>query len=170
MIFYMKPTVIVLMGVAGSGKTTVGRRLARNIGWEYLDADDFHPTENIARMRSGQPLSDADRQGWLENLAQVIADHVQRQAPLVLACSALKAAYRRRLQGDQPEVQFAYLHGDHQLLLERLLGRHRHFMPPQLLDSQLRDLEPPPPSQALWLDIAASPTALVRQLRQHFQL
>lgn len=160
---------MVVMGVAGSGKTTVGKQLARRVGWEYLDADDLHSPENIAKMRRGQPLTDHDRQGWLTQLAHIVAQRVERRAPLVLACSALKRAYRLRLRAGRPEVQFVFLEGEFELLQQRLRQRRGHFMSAEMLAGQLGDLEPPTPAEALRLSITQPPEALVQQILTSFE-
>jgi len=136
--------IIVLMGVSGSGKTTVGQILARRLGWEFLDADDLHPAANVEKMRRGEPLTDADREPWLAALRDRIDAVCDRDDDLVLACSALKHRYRDYLRADAPGcVRFVYLEGSEELLRERLANRKGHFMPPGLLHSQFEALEPP---------------------------
>ncbi|HEU4630866.1 MAG TPA: gluconokinase [Gemmatimonadaceae bacterium] len=162
--------VIVVMGVAGAGKTTVGQRLAAALGWPFVDADDVHPPANVARMRAGLPLTDADRAPWLDALARLVAEAVAERRALVLACSALTRAYRRRLvpPGTAGAVRFVHLHATPALLAERLAGRPGHFFPPALLESQLDTLETPgagEPAPVLTLDAAASPDALVAEIR-----
>lgn len=133
--------VFVVMGVSGSGKTTVGELLAARLGWDYAEADAFHPPANLAKMAAGHPLDDADRGPWLAAIARWIDDRIARGAPGVVTCSALKRAYRDVLR--RPEVQFVYLAGTPELIAERLAARHGHFFPPALLASQFADLEPP---------------------------
>lgn len=157
------PLVLVVMGVAGSGKTTIGRALAESLGWPFADADDFHPPANIAKMSAGQPLDDTDRAPWLAALRAFIDERLRLLAPAVVACSALKNSYRTQLRADPALVRFIFLHGSRELLLARLQSRRGHFMPPALLDSQLAALEPPP--DALTVDIAPPPAAIVATLR-----
>ncbi len=159
--------IVVLMGVTGSGKTTVGRALAKRLGWKYLDADEFHPAPNIAKMRAGVPLNDADRQPWLKYLARTIRDSLQVGESAVLACSALKQAYRDTLSiGDG--VCFVYLHGDRETIAERLRARSNHYMNPKLLDSQFDTLEEP--KDALKIDAALPVDDIVRQIRAALEI
>ncbi|GAC1516650.1 MAG: gluconokinase [Gemmatimonadaceae bacterium] len=162
---------IVVMGVAGAGKTAVGRSLARTLGWSFLDADDFHPIENVERMQQGIPLADADRTPWLEALRSAIAARVAAGEHVVLACSALRQAYRDVLAssvGEQDVVHFVYLRATADLIAPRLARRRRHFFPPALLASQLEALEEP--DDALWLDASRAPEDLVRQVARHLAL
>jgi gluconokinase len=158
--------VIVVMGVSGSGKTTVGRKLAAELGWKFADADDFHSPANIAKMSAGEPLTDADRAPWLAALRAAIDGFFARGENAVVTCSALKEAYRQALADRRLDVRFVYLRGDRALLLSRLQHRAGHFMKAELLDSQLATLEPP--QDALTLDIAETPAELVAQIRQQF--
>ena len=135
--------VIILMGVSGSGKTTIGQRLAQELGWPFYDGDQLHPQANIAKMRQGMPLTDEDRWPWLQALRAHIATCMQRGVSAVLACSALKQAYREYLIVDETEVKLVYLKGDYDLIHTRLAQRHGHFMPPELLASQFVALEEP---------------------------
>lgn len=139
----MEPSVLVVMGVAGSGKTVVGRALAARLGWTFADADDFHTPEAVAKMRRGEGLTDADRDPWLGRLARLIASYVERRAPLILACSALKARYRARLGYGDPHIRFVWLDVPEAELARRLRARRGHYAGPALLGSQLRDLEAP---------------------------
>ena len=134
--------VVLLMGVSGAGKTTVGTLLASELGWEFADADDYHPVANVEKMRNGIPLTDTDRGPWLESLRAVIADWIEAGKNGVLACSALKKAYRDMLVVGS-EVRVVYLKADREVLRERLLGRHGHYMKEGLLESQIATLEEP---------------------------
>jgi gluconokinase len=134
--------MLVVMGVSGSGKSTIARRLAAALGWDYLDGDDLHPPANIAKMRSGVPLEDADRWPWLEAIADWMTREREAGRSSVVACSALRRVYRERLREAGPGVWFVYLEVAHAELARRMEAR-RHFMPPQLLDSQLATLEDP---------------------------
>jgi gluconokinase len=157
----VKPGVVVVMGVSGCGKTTVGRLLAERWGATFLDADDFHPRDNVQRMAAGIALTDADREGWLDAIGARLA---QRQADerLVLACSALKRTYRDRLRRAAPRLQLVHLGGTPELLAARLAARRNHYMPPSLLSSQLATLQAPAADEdALTLDIALAHEALV---------
>jgi gluconokinase len=131
------------MGVTGVGKTTVGRLLADRLGARFLEGDAFHPPANVAKMRAGIPLEDADRWPWLETLRAELARELAKGATVVLACSALKRAYRDLLRRAGPEVRFVHLVGPEELVARRLAGRRGHYMPPSLLPSQLATLEDP---------------------------
>lgn len=156
------PRAVIVMGVSGSGKTTVGRELARRLGWEYADADDHHPAANVAKMRSGVPLDDHDRRPWLERLRTLLRDRLAAGEPLVLACSALKERYREVLEVSDPLVALVYLEGSPELIAERLRARTGHYFDPALLASQFEALEEP--DDALVVDIAAAPEALVERI------
>jgi gluconokinase len=158
--------VILLMGVAGSGKTTIGRKLAAALDWPFADADDFHSPANIAKMAAGHPLDDADRAPWLAALRAYIDEHLARGENAVLACSALKASYRDLLVADPARVRLVHLQGSPDLLQRRLRSRHGHYMAPTMLPSQLATLEPP--AHALTLDIARTPDELVAEIRRAF--
>ncbi|MER7860931.1 gluconokinase [Amycolatopsis japonica] len=152
-------TVIVVMGVSGSGKTTVGTALAERLGVDYAEADTFHPKANIDKMSSGHPLNDEDRQPWLEAIATWIRDH--QCSGGVVTSSALKYRYRDILRGGG-KVWFLHLHGDRDLLADRMKTRSGHFMPVSLLDSQLADLEPLRPDEhGLVADITKKPEEIV---------
>lgn len=155
------PRIIIVMGVSGAGKTTLGRLLATTYGWAFYDADDFHPSANIAKMQSGQPLDDSDRAAWLEILHQLIVNLQNRHASAVLACSALKTAYRQQLSLNA-SIYWIYLKADAALLQVRMAQRTDHFMPPSLLASQLATLEEP--TDALILDAAETPAVLVEKV------
>ncbi len=137
--------VLVVMGAAGSGKSTVAELLAKRLGWEFAEGDDLHPESNKAKMAAGQPLDDEDREPWLARVAAWTRAHTEAGVPGVITCSALKRAYRDMLRGEH--VVFVFLAGTREQLADRLSDRHRHFMPDSLLDSQLGDLEPPGPDE-----------------------
>ncbi len=134
------PPVLVIMGVSGSGKSTVAGVLAGRLGWDLEEGDDLHPPANVAKMAAGQPLTDADRWPWLDRVAHWIAEHADAGRPGIITCSALKRSYRDRLRG--PNVVFVHLDGSRDTLERRLNARLDHFMPSSLLDSQLSTLEP----------------------------
>ena len=138
--------IIIIFGVSGAGKTTVGKLLARELGWRFIEADDFHPAANIEKMRSGHPLTDEDRWPWLERLRQQIKTSLAATENVVLACSALKRTYRDRLRVGEA-VRFVFLRGDYVLVEKQLRSRRRHFMNPALLQSQFDDLEEPRPDE-----------------------
>lgn len=154
--------VVLLMGVSGAGKTTVGKLLASQMGWEFADADDYHSAENVEKMRSGIPLTDVDRAPWLESLRGVIVGWIVSAKSGVLACSALKKEYRDRLVVGS-EVRVVYLKGDRALLRERLLGRRGHYMKESMLESQIATLEEP--SEALVVDAGLAPKEVVQEIR-----
>ena len=156
------------MGVTGCGKTAVGALLARDCGWDFHDADDFHPAENVAKMKSGAPLNDEDRWPWLARLNTFLLDSERRGKSLVLACSALKQVYRDRLARGCAAVRFVFLHGDRELIRARLAARQGHYMNPTLLDSQFAILERP--REALRLDVAETPAELVRNIRDRLEI
>ena len=147
------------MGVSGAGKTTIGEALARELGWRYIDADDYHPAANVEKMAAGTPLQDADRWPWLDRLNAVLTE----QDDTVLGCSALKESYRRRLAAGLKEFRIVYLHGDGELLRRRAEGRKHRYMPASLLQSQLDALEPP--RGAIEIDVAQPVEACVAQIR-----
>lgn len=161
----MSTRFIILMGVAGSGKTTVGRALAARLGWTFYDADDYHPAENIARMASGVPLQDADRLPWITALQALIWALLEEGHPGVLACSALKQAYRRKLLEGNEDAKIVYLKGDYDLIWSRISGRQEHYMKPQMLRSQFDDLEEP--DDVLTVDIAGTVEEIVDAILQH---
>jgi carbohydrate kinase (thermoresistant glucokinase family) len=137
------PIVLVLMGVAGCGKTTTAARLSRRLGWEFRDADAFHPSQNIAKMSAGVPLTDDDRWPWLAAIADWIDARLAAGESAIVTCSALKRAYRDVLAGGRARVQIVHLAGSQALIGARMAARRNHFMPPSLLDSQFAALEPP---------------------------
>lgn len=154
--------IVLVMGVAGVGKTTIGEALARAIGARFIDADDYHPPENVAKMKAGVPLGDEDRWPWLDRLNE----ELKKEQRAVLACSALKESYRRRLAQGVEDFKVVYLHGSAQLIRERMKTRRHRYMPAALLDSQLATLEPP--LDAIAIDVAApledSVAAIVERL------
>lgn len=154
------------MGVSGSGKTTVGRLVAQRLGAAFLDADDFHPAANVAKMRAGTPLTDEDRAGWLDRLRAEIERARAGKRTLVLACSALRESYRERLRGADTDVVFAHLEGDRELIAARLAARSGHYMPASLLESQFAALEPPTDAINVPLELQpeAAATVLLEQL------
>lgn len=159
--------IIVAMGVSGSGKTTLGRALARELGAEFLEGDRFHPEANVAKMSRGEPLEDADRWPWLDRLAEELARIRQAGGTAVLACSALKRAYRDRLRRGAPELRLLFLKGDKALIRERLRARAQHFMPPGLLDSQFASLEEPGPDESpIVIDVTPPIAILMGRLPQ----
>jgi gluconokinase len=159
--------IVIVMGVTGAGKTTVGRLLAEQLGWQFADADDFHPQENIEKMRKGNPLNDADRQPWLEGLRAAITNWIADRRNVVLACSALKRCYRQQLAAG-PEVRFAYLKGSAGLIVERLRSRYGHYADAKILDGQFADLEEP--EAAVIVDIDQSPQQIVSIIRDRLGL
>ena len=148
---------VVVMGVSGCGKSSVGEALGALLGIPYFDGDDLHPAENVARMAAGVPLTDADRWPWLDRVAAVLAE----RAPVIVGCSALKRAYRDRIRaGAGGPVRFVHLAGSRAVIEDRMAARTGHFMPAALLDSQFATLEPPGPDEALTLDVAL-PVAVI---------
>lgn len=151
--------VVVVMGVAGSGKTTVGRALAEELGAEFVDGDGHHSAANIAKMSAGAALDDQDRRPWLATLRRLIEDHVAAGTPLVLACSAIKQAYRHQLAGDDKDVHFVFLKGDYATIARRLDDREGHFMKAGMLQSQFDALEEP--ADAIVVDAGVEPIEMV---------
>ena len=156
------------MGVTGSGKTTVGQQLAAALGWTFVEGDAFHPPANIAKMHRGEPLDDADRAPWLRAIRQRIDELVASAQSAVIACSALKRAYREVLARDRPEVTFVYLKASAALIAERLRHRAGHFMPPALLQSQLETLEEP--AGGLTVEAGLPSAAVVAAIRRGLSL
>ena len=153
---------IVVMGVSGSGKTTVGELLARRLSARFIEGDELHPQSNVEKMAAGIPLDDADRKPWLEMIGRTLAE--AKNEAVVIACSALKKSYRDVIRSHDPTAQFVLLDGPEKLIRERLQGRRGHFMPPSLLQSQFDTLEPLAADEAGFvLDIAATPEEIVRQ-------
>jgi gluconokinase len=162
--------VIIIFGVSGAGKTTVGELLARELGWHFYEADDFHSPANIAKMRRGVSLTDDDRWPWLKNLRELIKRCVAANENAVLACSALKRTYRKHLRV-RAEVKLVFLRGDYALVAEHLRHRRGHFMNPALLRSQFADLEEPQPDEeVLTIELGRPPHELVEQIETKLRL
>jgi carbohydrate kinase (thermoresistant glucokinase family) len=159
-----EPMVVLLMGVAGCGKTTVGLRLAAALSWSFRDADDFHPPENVAKMSAGTPLTDGDRAPWLAAIRSYITAALRRGENAVVTCSALKASYRAAAIPSPAQVKLVHLAGDFNLILERMNSRQGHFMKPAMLESQFATLEPP--QQAITVDISRTPDEIVTEIRR----
>ena len=158
------PLHLVFMGVSGSGKSTAARAVQQQLGWEYAEGDDFHPPANVAKMREGTPLTDADRWGWLESLAEWTAERDAKGEPTIIACSALRRAYRDVLRRGGEGTFFVHSTGDKHMILERMNARE-HFMPPSLLESQLDILEPlQPDEQGMDVDPALAVDLIVAQV------
>jgi gluconokinase len=160
----MKTRFYIISGVSGSGKTEVGKALARHLGWDFYDADDFHPAENIAKMTNGIPLDDADRAPWLAKLHGVIVSALSAGQPGVLACSAIKERYRQQLVDGTEGVQIVYLKGTYDLIWARMSARKNHYMKPTMLQSQYDVLEEP--TDALIIDVSASVDNVVQKIIQ----
>jgi gluconokinase len=166
----LRPPLIVVMGVSGCGKSTVGRRLADEMGVPFIEGDDLHPPRNVALMAAGTPLTDDDRRDWLRTLAAALAGAAARGQGLVVACSALKRRYRDQLRAGAPGVRFVHLHGSPELLAARVRERPGHYMPASLLPSQLVTLEPPAADEdAITFDIAAPTEAIVAAVRRQLE-
>lgn len=160
--------IILLMGVAGSGKTTIGKKLAEQLGWSFRDADDFHPRSNIAKMSAGLPLDDADRAPWLAAIRQHIDQCAARGVSAVVTCSALKEKYRALLLRGAPDVRLVHLAGSFDLINERMMARQGHFMKPEMLRSQFEALEAP--TDAISVDVAQSPEGVAAEIRERLEL
>jgi len=158
----MKTNFLIIMGVSGSGKSSVGRLLARNLGWDFYDADDFHPQANVEKMAQGIALDDSDRAPWLAALNELISTSLKADRPGVLACSALKERYRQQLLAGNDGVRLVYLKGSYDLIWSRMEKRTDHYMKPHMLQSQFEALEEP--SNALTIDISMSVDEIVREI------
>jgi gluconokinase len=156
--------IVVLMGVSGSGKTTIGAGLAERLGWPFLDGDDFHPPQNVAKMKAGTPLTDEDRWPWLDRLNAELRVREARGESAILACSALKQAYRDRLARGVADWRLVFLHGSFELLQRRMKERKHRYMPGSLLKSQFATLEPP--EKAIRIDVAEPLERSVERIRE----
>jgi len=161
----MRTRFFIVMGVSGCGKTSVGMALANSLGWDFYDADDFHPPGNVAKMAGGIPLDDSDRAPWLASLHQLISSSLNADTPGVLACSALKERYRRQLTNGNEGIQIVYLKGSYELIWSRMDKRKDHYMKPHLLMSQFEALEEP--EKAITVDISTSVEDIVQEIRKH---
>ncbi|MDZ8028198.1 MAG: gluconokinase [Nostoc sp. DedQUE01] len=155
--------IIIIMGVSGAGKTTIGKLLADSLDWEFSDADAFHSPENVEKMRCGIPLSEADRIPWLQDLQTAIKNWLQENKNAVLACSALKESYRQFLVVDSERIKLVYLKGSYELIQKRLLERHNHYMSEKLLDSQFNTLEEP--LDTIYIDAIETPHVIVQNIK-----
>ena len=159
------PVVLVLMGVSGCGKTTVGELLAERLHWAYEEGDALHPPANVAKMHAGHPLDDADRAPWLAKVADWVDARLDAGESGVITCSALKRAYRDLIDRRGSGIEFVYLHGSRELIASRLSGRHGHFMPTSLLDSQFATLEEPAADEpAIRVEIGAAPDVIAADI------
>ncbi|MBO3460227.1 gluconokinase [Aetokthonos hydrillicola Thurmond2011] len=160
--------IILVIGVSGSGKSTIGKQLADSLHWEFSDADSFHSQENIEKMRNGIPLTDADRMPWLQDLQAAIKQWLQENKNVVLACSALKASYRQMLVLDKERIKIVYLKGSFQEIEQRLRSRRHHYMSAELLQSQFDILEEP--TDAIKVDISDTPEHIVQHIRVSLEI
>lgn len=160
--------VVILMGVSGAGKTTIGRMLASALGWDFRDGDDLHSAANREKMNSGVALTDADRRPWLAAIRAMIDEYLARGTNAVVACSALKCSYREMLAADPARVRFVWLDGSREVIARRIATRRGHFMPAELLASQFADLEAP--ADALRIDVAAPPASIVTAIRRELSI
>jgi len=158
----MKIRFFIVMGVSGCGKSSVGKSLAQSLGWDFYDADDFHPPENVAKMANGIPLDDSDRAPWLASLHDMISSNLKADKPGVLACSALKERYRQQLMDGNEDVQVVYLKGSYDLIWSRMETRTDHYMKPHMLKSQFETLEEP--TNALTMDVSMSLDDIVQRI------
>ncbi|MCI0609580.1 MAG: gluconokinase [Anaerolineae bacterium] len=163
----MKTRFLIVIGVSGSGKTTIGKAIASKLGWDFYDADDFHPQENISKMEMGIPLTESDRAPWLASLHDLIESCLTRGRPGVLACSALKESYRQKLMEGNDSVQLIYLKGSYDLIWSRVSARKDHYMKPEMLQSQFDALEEPTNARAV--DISQSVDEIVQEISRHLR-
>jgi gluconokinase len=162
-----RPVVLVVMGVAGCGKSTVAGLLAGRLGWPFAEGDALHPAENVAKMAAGHPLTDEDREPWLARVADWVDARLDAGGSGVITCSALKSAYRQVIGRRRSGVEFVYLAGDRATIAARLAVRQGHFMPPQLLESQFADLEEPGPDEpAIRVDVGDPPEVIARRITE----
>jgi carbohydrate kinase (thermoresistant glucokinase family) len=167
----MTPRIVLLMGVAGSGKSTTGQNLARHLGWEFRDADTFHPPANIAKMKSGAPLTDEDRWPWLDAIGSWVDDRRRDGGTGIVSCSALRRRYRDRLREGRPEMALVFLDGSFATIAERMQRRKGHFMPPALLQSQFDTLERPGPDEhAVQVSVTMAPRKVVERIVKELRL
>jgi len=153
---------IILMGVTGSGKTTIGQALSSALGWPFFDGDDYHSPENVKKMSQGIPLSDGDRIHWLETLSHLLIENYHRGEDLILACSALKRIYRDQLRSNHADLIFVFLEGNIDMIRQRMQAREKHYMKPGMLESQFQDLEPP--QNALQINIDRPINEIVQEI------
>ena len=159
--------ILIITGVSGSGKTTIGKLLAQKLNWPFYEGDDFHPAANVEKMRSGQALNDEDRLPWLQSLRKLIERLIAERKSAVITCSALKESYRKILSDGLNEVGFVYLKANYEQIYPRMMVRHGHFMPPELLKSQFEALEPP--DDALVVDATQPPDVIVELIKKDLQ-
>ncbi len=160
--------VIIIMGVEGTGKTTIGKLLARKLGWKFYDADDYHPKRNIEKMASGVQLNDEDRWPWLKEVRKLIDSSLNLNEPSIIACSALKSSYRQYLKREKEKIIFVYLKGDKNTITKRLASRKGHFAGTQLLESQLQTLEEP--EGVIACDISRQPEVIADYIIEKLEL
>ena len=164
--------IVVVAGVAASGKSTVGRMIADRLGWPFTDADSLHPAANVAKMHAGHALTDADRRPWMAAVTERIDGYLEAGESAVLACSLLRRRYRDEVTADRPSVRIVFLDVSREVLTERLRARHGHFFPAALLDSQLADLEPPQPAerQLVVAEVGQPPAVIADEVIDRLQL
>jgi gluconokinase len=160
--------VIIMMGVSGSGKTTTGRTLAKNLGWPFYEGDDFHSEANVEKMTRGIALTDTDRKEWLDRLSHLLTELERQRKSAVISCSALKESYRQRLSKAGENLRFVFLKGDYELLEKRLMERKGHYMGAGLLRSQFQTLEEP--KEAIVVNAASDPRAIVAEVKRRLEL
>lgn len=154
--------ILLLMGVCGSGKSTIGKQLAKRLVADFIEGDDYHPPENISKMRSGEPLQDADRRQWLTQLAAILQEAAEQNRSLILACSALKASYRQQLLANCPKARIVWLYGSEAVIKQRVESRSNHFVSANLIASQFEILEPP--KDAVKISITKKPEQIVEEI------